>query len=410
MPDERTRQLLARGARIVTPDSVSIDESVDPGRIDPSVTIHPGCRILGESTFIGPNCVLGAEGPLTLDGCQLGRGVRLQGGSIAGATLLDGVSIGPCAHVRPGTLLEERASCAHSVGLKQTLLFPYVTLGSLINFCDAFMAGGTDSRNHSEVGSSYIHFNFTPNQDKATPSMMGDVPRGVLLDQPPIFLGGQGGLVGPCRIEYGTVVAAGVVCRRDVTAPGTLVFERFGRVKGAMPFRQGVYGNIARVIAHNVTYIANLLALHVWYHDVRSRFTGGMDYRRACLDGAMTRIAEMIEERLKRMTELAGKLARSIELAGVATGPLAAPFDMQARLRNEWAAAAVRIESFDPLGWASERRDAFMIAAGLGDRGDGEYLDFVRNLSPRARAAAADWLQGIVDTAAAVWDWRTSEA
>jgi UDP-N-acetylglucosamine/UDP-N-acetylgalactosamine diphosphorylase len=52
--------------------------------------------------------------------------------------------------------------------LKQTILFPFVTLGSLINFCDIFMSGGSDRKNHSEVGSSYIHFNYTPNQDKAT--------------------------------------------------------------------------------------------------------------------------------------------------------------------------------------------------------------------------------------------------
>ena len=66
------------------------------------------------------------------------------------------------------------------------------------------MAGGTSRKNHSEIGSSYIHFNFTPHQDKATPSLVGDVPRGVMLDRAPIFLGGQGGLVGPVRIAYGT--------------------------------------------------------------------------------------------------------------------------------------------------------------------------------------------------------------
>ena len=50
---------------------------------------------------------------------------------------------------------------------------------------------------HTEVGSSYIHFNFTPDGDKTTASLFGDVPRGVMLNQPPIFLGGQGGTVGP---------------------------------------------------------------------------------------------------------------------------------------------------------------------------------------------------------------------
>jgi len=84
------------------------------------------------------------------------------------------------AEVREGCLLEEEANGAHTVGLKQTILFPFVTLGSIVNFCDILMAGGTDRRNHSEVGSSYIHFNYTPNQDKATASLIGDVAYGVM--------------------------------------------------------------------------------------------------------------------------------------------------------------------------------------------------------------------------------------
>jgi hypothetical protein len=41
-------------------------------------------------------------------------------------------------------------------------------------------------KDHSEVGSSYIHFNYTPNQDKASASLLGDVPRGVMLREPPM--------------------------------------------------------------------------------------------------------------------------------------------------------------------------------------------------------------------------------
>ena len=121
--------------------------------------------------------------------------------------------------------MEEQASIAHTVGLKQTILFPFVTLGSLINFCDCFMAGGTSRKDHSEVGSSYIHFNFTPNQDKATASLIGDVPCGVMLDQKPIFLGGQGGIIGPCRLTYGLTAAAGTIVRKDELRPDRLDFR-----------------------------------------------------------------------------------------------------------------------------------------------------------------------------------------
>ena len=178
---------------------------------------------------------LGERAPVTLDNCFVGPDTQLKGGFFQGAVFVGQNVLGSGAHVRGGTILEEQANVAHTVGLKQTLLFPFVTLGSLINFCDLLMAGGTSRKDHSEVGSSFIHFNYTPDQDKATASLLGDVPRGVMLDQPPIFLGGQGGIVGPLALAFGTVTAAGTICRRDEERPGRLIFG--GALKG---------GNLAR--------------------------------------------------------------------------------------------------------------------------------------------------------------------
>src|SRR6185436_10422934 len=120
---------------------------------------------------------------------------------------------------------EEEASTAHAVGLKQTILLSFVTLGSLINFCDLLMAGGTSREDHSEVGSGFIHFNFTPwgrSGDKATPSLIGDVTAGVFLRQPRIFLGGLSGIVGPQKVGFGSCTVAGQVLRREVP-PNRLV-------------------------------------------------------------------------------------------------------------------------------------------------------------------------------------------
>ena len=98
--------------------------------------------------------------------------------------LLTKARIGSNGHVRAGTLLEEEASTAHAVGLKQTILTSFATLGSLINCCDCLISGGRSRTNHTEVGSGFIHFNFTPwgeSGDKATPSLIGGVPQGVFL-------------------------------------------------------------------------------------------------------------------------------------------------------------------------------------------------------------------------------------
>ena len=191
--------------------------------------IHAGCRLFGKSTLIMGQTQIGYESPVTIQDCQLGPRVALKGGFFKESVFLEKASAGSGSHVREGCIFEEEAKIAHTVGLKQTILFPFVTLGSLINFCDCLMAGGTSRKNHSEVGSAYIHFNFTPNQDKATPSLVGDVPKGVMLDQLPIFLGGQGGLVGPSRLAFGTVIAAGTIFRKDEIRPGRMLFEGAGK-------------------------------------------------------------------------------------------------------------------------------------------------------------------------------------
>src|SRR5512139_3792542 len=222
---DKLTQLLHKGVDIPNPLTIDLGDEVRVDRISPKgVRIYPGCRIYGEKTVISAGVQIGYEGPVTIDNCQLGPKVELKGGYFSNSVFLEKSSMGLGAHVREGCILEEEANGAHCVGLKQTILFPFVTLGSLINFCDCLMAGGTSRKDHSEVGSSYIHFNYTPDGDKTTASLFGDVPRGVMLDQPPIFLGGQGGAVGPVRVGYGTVVAAGSVLLEDVLEDGKLVF------------------------------------------------------------------------------------------------------------------------------------------------------------------------------------------
>jgi bifunctional N-acetylglucosamine-1-phosphate-uridyltransferase/glucosamine-1-phosphate-acetyltransferase GlmU-like protein len=217
-------RLMARGVRMPNPFSVGVGDEIDPERISAKgVVLHAGTKISGAKTLISSGVKLGEEAPVTVADCRLGRGVELKGGFFNSSVFLDQANMGSGAQVREGCLIEEEANGSHTVGLKQTILFPFVTLGSLINFCDIFLAGGTSRKNHSEVGSSYVHFNYTHNQDKATASLLGDVPRGVMLREPPIFLGGQGGLIGPVRIGFGTVIAAGEVWRDDCPEGGKLL-------------------------------------------------------------------------------------------------------------------------------------------------------------------------------------------
>ncbi|NQT10729.1 MAG: protein GlmU, partial [Desulfobacteraceae bacterium] len=268
----KIEKLVKKGIKIPNPDSVEIGDDVNIDRISGNkTTIYSGCKVFGSSTLILQGTKLGYEGPVTVENCQVGPLVNLNAGFFKDAVFLSRVSVGSGSHIREGTILEEESSIAHTVGLKQTILFPFVTLGSQIDFCDCLMAGGTSRKNHSEVGSSYIHFNYTPEQDKATPSLIGDVPGGVMLNQNPIFLGGQGGLVGPCRLAFGTVVAAGTIYRKDELRPQRLIFDKPGK-GGNIAFTADAYRGIKRIVTNNIIYMANLTALMQWYIHVRTQF------------------------------------------------------------------------------------------------------------------------------------------
>jgi UDP-N-acetylglucosamine/UDP-N-acetylgalactosamine diphosphorylase len=384
--------LIERGVVLPDPDSVFIAPEVDPARIHAGAVIHPGCRIGGAETAIGPGAQIGAESPVTLRNCQIGKDAVVSGGFLDGTTVLDGATVGDGFHSRPGTLLEECSSVAHTVGLKQTVLMPYVTLGSLINFCDVLMAGGTGSDNHSEVGSSYIHFNFTPHQDKATASLVGDVPRGVLLDQKPIFLGGQGGLVGPCRIAYGTVVAAGCVLRRDVLEENQLVTGSSTTALRTRPYDAVKYGRVEGILENGLAYLGNILALRAWYDHARRPVMAKTPWGVACCEGARRRLGEIWKERVKRLDQLAGKFVASVEAAGEQRTSLV--FAAQSRFIAEWPQIKARLaarwsEPHAPEGAAAE---AVQTLAQAEDCRRG-----VTSLSPAMKTAVTAWLQAVVD-------------
>lgn len=351
-------QLLAKGVKIPAPDQIFVDDAVDLSRIAAGCVLHPGTRLVGARTYVAAGAQVGTEGPATLDGAVLGAGAQVASGYVQRAVLLAGAKLGGNAHVRDGTLLEEEASTAHAVGLKCTILLSYVTLGSLINFCDVLMAGGTSRRDHSEVGSGFIHFNFTPwgkQGDKATPTLLGDVVHGVLLDQPRIFLGGSGGMVGPRRVGFGSIVAAGQVLRRDVDA-GRLVLDVPRKHDG--PVREPGVARTDRIVAHNALFIAQLVALRQWYREVRlARIPAGREHddARVVTAEAITAIETCIDERWTRLAAFSaehGRTAVRPELAVAARCPLAiAPGDGASIGHLAWLAELAAADRDQVRGW-----------------------------------------------------------
>jgi len=384
------QDLTRRGVIVHSPDATVIrDTPVDA--FSPGVEIYPGCTITGACNF-GPNTRLGRGGGGTFEDVTTGAGVDLFGGFFSSCVILDDVKVRGHAEIREGTLLEERCEAAHHVGYKMTIMMPFTVAGSLVNFCDALFTGGTSRKDHGEIGSCLALYNYTPWGDKFA-SRFGDVPQGVFLRAPRVFVGGQTRIVSPVRVGFGSVIAAGASLRRDVPG-GTLVGD-------APPVAGGVfdpvaYGGMTPKFVATCDYVGQLYALRAWYTSVRLAWAAAApDAALVARETALyTRARSMIDanirERIKRLDGVAAKLpASAARHRTLGEGdPSSATHETHARraaehdaLAAQWPALRATLEQ--PPGTACD------VLARLGDRlaahrretpGATTYVDAIRAL------------------------------
>ena len=387
--DPRVRRLLEAGARIPRPDAVVLGPEVRLEQIvAEGLVLHPGSKILGERTIILEGVELGYEEPVTLENAVLGRRVKVQGGFVKDSVLLEGCEARQGFHGREGCLLEEDSYFAHNVGLKMTIVFPFVVLGSLINFCDCLLAGGTSRKHHSEVGSGFIHFNFSPRGDKATPSIFGDVARGVTLDQPPIFLGGLAGVVGPSRVGFGSVLAAGTVYRADYDEGVLVLGER--KRDGSTAFRPRSLGAIRAKVSKNVLYLGELTALWAWYRHVRTRLAGTEPLAQAVVDAGLRVVEANIAERLKQLDRFRDLVKECLPATSSPAGepPLAGEWR---EFVGGWERVRSIVGSYRAIEGRTELRDE--LCARLGPAAS--YTAAIQALDAADRRRAVEWLASI---------------
>ena len=122
--------------------------------------------------------------------------------------------------------------------------------------------------------------------------------------------------MGPVRIAYGTVIPAGMICRRDILEENRL----FSAAAGDGPVnrartRRGCTG-ASTASCNNLIYIGNIWALQAWYRAVRKRLMSGDAFAAGLPRGARwPGWTSVLEERVKRLEELAGRMPESLELA-----------------------------------------------------------------------------------------------
>jgi UDP-N-acetylglucosamine/UDP-N-acetylgalactosamine diphosphorylase len=417
--------LAGRGVRIPVPGQVAIHRSVLLERIARGAVLHPFTRLSGaqtridsgaeigksgpatlENAWVGERAVIGELGPVTLREAAAGPGTVLGCGVAEHAVFLGKEAADPAFttgygfRVRRGSLYEEDASSAQFTDTKMTVLLPWVTLGSGLNWCDILVAGGTGAGlgEFSEIGSGCIHFNFTPRGDKATASRIGNVVDGVFLDQPRVFIGGNGSLVGPLTAPCGALTGAGGRFAGELQAGlNPPQADRPGRLLHGT-FDVEVYGSIQRVVRSQCAYVGELAALDAWYLQVRQRLAAGHGDRAELYRRAQAVVQANIRERITQLEALAARMPRSAELLG-RTRPADPRIGQQRAFHEQWPALRRHLEQWSDA--LTPLPAALAQAVAQGAERESCYTRIVRGLSPVAKSAGRAWLGAIRDQVAA---------
>ena len=388
---QRVFDLRDRGVDVWGPERVYIAADVPLENIEAGAVVQQA-NLNGPELRIGRGTRIGVSGHAHVANCQIGRDVELGAGTYDTATILDGARIRGFAELRPGTLLEEQVEAAHSVAFKNTVLTATVVAGSVINYCDLFMSGGTSRENHSEVGSGVVHFNFDPRGDKWG-SLVGDV-RGLLLRSAPIFVGGQCGLVAPLQAGFGSVLAAGSVVRSNVE-DNRLHFEN-AESRSIEDFDPEIYAGLRSKFFTTALLIGNLRALDRWYELVRLPFVE--DYHKPLYRAAQQQCRIHIAERIQRLQKIIDKLDRSITKSSESGDERLIACQNEHRRLIERREKIVAILTSEPK---SSPVPAEFLRPYEKARSALSHIDAVRQVSEEAAQSAADWIHAAASEPAA---------
>lgn len=192
---------MAAGVTIEDPATTFIDVDVRIGR---ESVIRP-MTILEGQTRIGAGCVVG-PGTRIVDS-RVEAGAAVEHSVVKGSRIGRGATVGPFAHLRPGTVLGPRTKAGAFVEIKASRIGEGSKVPHLSYVGDASIGRGVN------VGAATVTVNYDGYRKHRT----------VIEDEARI--GSDTMLVAPVRIGKGAVTGAGSVITRDVPA-GALAVER----------------------------------------------------------------------------------------------------------------------------------------------------------------------------------------
>ena len=187
------RDHMDNGVSLLDPDTAWIDAGVTIGR---DTALHPNVQIEGD-TRIGEDCVIRSYNRIS--DCRIGSGVVILDACVLeGSVLEDGVTVGPFAHLRPGTTVRKGARIGNFVEMKKTDLGEGSKANHLSYLGDAVIGKGVN------IGAGTITCNYDGYEKFQT----------VIEDG--VFVGSDTQLVAPVRVGRGAVIGAGTTVCADV--------------------------------------------------------------------------------------------------------------------------------------------------------------------------------------------------
>lgn len=204
--DRRIRDLLERGVELIDPQTFFIDpeSSVAPGaKIGPNVQIRGASSVA--SGVIIEGCAYIADSQIAQN-AHLKLGVRIENASVGARS-----SVGPFAHLRPGSELGEEVKVGNFVETKKARLEKGAKASHLTYLGDCSVG------EEANIGAGTITCNYD-GYEKFETVIGRDV-----------FIGSNSALVAPVTIEDGATVGAGSVITKDVEKD-SLAFTRAPQV------------------------------------------------------------------------------------------------------------------------------------------------------------------------------------
>ena len=201
----RNEWMLA-GVSMSDPESIFIDADAVIGQ---DTVLLPNTMLMGRAE-IGAGCEIG-PGSVIRDS-KLGDGCKVAASMLEGATLEDGVSVGPFSHLRPGAYLESGVHVGNFAEIKESRLGRGAMMGHFGYVGDASVGA------EANLGAGMVTCNYDGVNKHRT------------VVEANAFVGCDTMLVAPVTVGAGAATGAGAVVTDDVP-PGRLAVGVPARIR-----------------------------------------------------------------------------------------------------------------------------------------------------------------------------------